>query len=191
MNPETQGLLDDILPRLEKLKADALAEIEEAQKAAQKNVGRHAQAAEELAYVEASIARFEQEREELPNRAYRAQLDEAWEEEDRLKERYKNLKPALETLEERRGSLREELHRLNPDGEGHPNNVTVEQYVQAARPAYDHRVELEDLKKKLTEALDAAVDPVVQKHDSLRATVEALSRDIAWANSPVGRGAIR
>jgi F0F1-type ATP synthase membrane subunit b/b' len=54
---------------------------------------RHEDAASDLADVEAEIATLRAERETLPDRAYRAGLDEEYEREDELKERYKNLKP--------------------------------------------------------------------------------------------------
>ena len=111
----------------------------------------------------------------------------AWEEEDRLKERYRNLKPALEALEERRESLREELARLSPNDRGYAKDATIDQYGWAAGVAHGPRTDLEELRKKLTEALDSSVNPVVEKHNSLRSTVEALSRDRNWETSPVGR----
>lgn len=52
----------------------------------------------------------------MPNKAYRAGLDGEYELEDSLSERYRNLKPAIETLEERGESLRREIHSLNPTG---------------------------------------------------------------------------
>ncbi len=191
MNAEIKKLLDDVTARLNTLKDSAMREIEEAQDVARANVTRRAQAQEELAQVEATIAAYEREQEQLPNLAYRAGLDEDWAEEDRLKERYRNLKPALEALEEQRHSLREELRRLNPNGGGHLNDVTIEQYARVASVAHGPRAELEALKKGLHETVNATVGPVVQKHDSLRGTVEALSRDRNWDTSPVGRGAVR
>ncbi len=89
---EIRDLLGEVLPRLEALKDSALAEIEEAQKEAQKNVTRHGQAAEELAQVEAELSRLTAERENLPTRSYRAHMDENWQLEDELKVLYKNVK---------------------------------------------------------------------------------------------------
>lgn len=191
MKPEIQSLLDDLLPRLDAMKAGALQEIDAAQQVATDKIARHAAAQEELAYTEAEIARVRDERESLPNKAYRAGMDEEFQLEDQLKERYKNLKPALESLEERRYSLRQELHALSPNGDEHPNSITEHHFGNVARVAYGPRTELEALKKKLTEALDASIDPVVQRHETLRATVEDLGRVRSWDRSPVGRGAIR
>jgi chromosome segregation ATPase len=188
---EIQALLDDVLPRLDALKENALQEIEEAQDRAETSISRHEQATVELSQVEAEISSLKQERESLPGKAYRAGLDEDWQEEDRLKERYRTLKPALEELEERRESLRQELHSLNPAGDDYPGNATLHQYAQVARVAHGPRTELEALKEKLSKALDDSLDPVIAKHESLRATTWQLSHDRAWATSPVGRGGIR
>ncbi len=187
---EIQDLLDEVLPRLEKLKTEALQEIEAAQKEAQRNLKRHEQAQEELAHVSEEIARLKQEQEKLPNLAYRAGLDEEWEEEDRLKERYRNIKPALESLENRREALREELHSLNPDGDDYPKNATIHQYSQVSAVAHGPRTVLEELKKKLTDALENSLDPVIKKHEGLKATTWQLSHDRAWATSPAGRGGV-
>jgi DNA repair exonuclease SbcCD ATPase subunit len=156
-------------------------------------VRRHREGTEELAELEAEIERVTEERERIPNLAYRAGMDERYQEEDELKARYKNLGQALDSLNERRGSLEDELRRLasSGSGESHPMDVQIERYAEAAGVAHARRLELEALKKRLTEALDTHLDPVIESHTDQKARVEALSRDRAWDQSPVGRGGIR
>jgi chromosome segregation ATPase len=140
--------------------------------------------------VEERITRLSEQREALPDRAYRAGLDEDYELEDDLTERYRNLKPALEGLAQRSEELEREIHALCPEGDSHPNNVVVRQYGKVAGTASGPRHELEALKEKLTKALDLSIDPVVKKHEDLKATVWQLGHDRAWDESPVGRGGI-
>lgn len=122
--------------------------------------------------------------------AYRAGMDEDFELEDDLKARYKNLGPAIQSLEERRESLRQEIAALSPNGDSHPNDVVISQYASVASVAAGPRHELEALKERLTKALDASIDPVVQKHESLKGSVWQLSHERAYAESPVGKGGI-
>ncbi len=187
---EIQAILDEFIPRLNALRDDALGEIAQAQEAAQANITRHTGAQAELTQVEEQIARMGAERETLPDRAYRAGLDEEYELEDGLTERYRNLKPALEGLAQRAEELRREIHALNPDGDSHPNNIVVRQYGRVAGTASGPRHEIEALKEKLSRALDASIDPVIRKHEDWKATVWQLSHDRAWDESPVGRGGI-
>ncbi len=187
---EIKSLLDEVLPRLDALRDAAMEEIDAASSTGQANITRHGEAAEELAGVEERISRLSEERETLPNRAYRAGLDGEYEQEDQLAERYRNLKPALEGLAQRAEELRREIASLSPDGDEHPNNVTVRQYGKVAYVASTPRHELETLKEKLTKALDASIDPVVKKHEDLKATVWQLGHERSWDESPVGRGGI-
>lgn len=186
-----ESILEETLPRLEDLHEDAMKEIAEAQETASANTARHDQAAGELGFAEADISRLSAEREGLPDRAYRAGMDEDYSLEDELKERYKELKPALEALEEQATELKEEMRRLNPEGGDYPTACTAHQLADAARVAYTARTDLEKLRDRLSEALDKMVDPVAGKHDSLKGTVWQLGHDRAWAESPVGRGVLR
>lgn len=68
--------------------------------------------------------------------------------------------------------------------------MVIEQYGEVAGVASKPRHELEELREKLGKALDAAVDPVVAKHENLKATTWQLSHERAWDESPVGRGAV-
>jgi len=187
---EIQGILDEFIPRLNALRDDAMEEIAAAQEIAQANINRHTHAQAERGEVEERIARLSSEREALPDRAYRAGLDEDYEQEDDLKERYRNLKPELEGLGLRAEALEREIHALNPDGDSHPNNVVVRQYGGVAGIASGPRHELEALKEKLTKALDASIDPVIRQHEDLKATVWQLGHERSWDESPVGRGGI-
>ncbi len=186
-----EEILSDVLPRLEALQEDSMGEIREAQGRADANVERHDAGAEELAVVESEIARMTAEREALPNRAYRAGFDGREEEEEELKARYRNLGPAIASLEERRGELRAEMARLNPGSSGHDKDCLIGQYAAVAQVANDARRDLEGLRDRLTRALDSMVAPVARTHDNTRATVQQLSTDRNWALSPAGRGGIR
>ena len=188
---EIQAIEDEFIPRLEALKEEALGEIAAAQEGAQANIDRHTQAQAEWGQVEAEIARLSSEREALPDRAYRAGLDEEYELEDDLRARYRNLKPELEGLRWRAGELEREIVGLSPEGDSHPNNVIVRQYGKVAGTASGPRHELEALKEKLTQALDASLDPVIRQHEDLKATVWQLGHDRAWDESPVGRGGVK
>jgi predicted nucleic acid-binding Zn-ribbon protein len=188
---EIQSLLDEVLPRLEALRDAAMEEIDAAQAVAQANIDRHTHAQAERGEVEAEITRLRSEREALPDRAYRAGLDEDYEQEDDLKERYRNLKPALEGLAQRAEALEREIVDLSPEGDAHANNVIVRQYGKVAGIASGPRHELEALKDQLTKALDASLDPVIRQHEDLKATVWQLGHDRAWDESPVGRGGVK
>ncbi len=183
---EVQAILDEIIPRLNALRDDALREIGEAQEVAQANIDRHTQAHAELGQVEEQIARRGAERETLPDRAYRAGLDGEYELEDELAERYRNLKPALEGLGLRAEALEREIVDLSPDGDSHPNNVIVRQYGKVAGTASGPRHELEALKDRLTKALDASMDPVIKQHENWKSTVWQLGHDRSWAESRRG-----
>ncbi len=188
---EVQAILDDVIPRLNALRDDAMEEIAQAQETAQANIDRHTHAQAERGEVEEQIARLSSERDSLPDRAYRAGLDEDYEQEDDLKERYRNLKPALEGLAQRAEELDQEIVDLSPEGDSHPNNIVVWQLAKVAGTASGPRHELEGLKDQLTKALDASLDPVIRQHEDLKATVWQLGHDRAWDESPVGRGGVR
>jgi uncharacterized membrane protein YqiK len=188
---EIQAILDEFIPRLNALRDDALQEIAQAQEVAQANIDRHTHAQAERGEVEAEITRLGAEREALPDRAYRAGLDEEYELEDDLRARFRNLKPALEGLGLRAEALDQEIVDLSPEGDSHPNNVVVRQYGRVAGTASGPRHELEGLKEKLTQALDASLDPVIRHHEDLKATVWQLGHDRAWDESPVGRGGVK
>jgi hypothetical protein len=186
-----EELLADVEPVLQELRDEAMKEIGAAQERADANVARLLGACRELFTVEERIRALTEEREGLPSRAYRAGLDGDARMEEELTERYRNLRPALDSLEDRRGSLKEEVARLAPRATGHPNDGTIEQYAGVARVAGAARSELEGLRDRLTKALDAMVGPVASVHDNTRATVQQLGKDREWDQSPVWRGGMR
>ncbi len=185
-----EELLADVLPRLEALKDEALERIEEVREDASGKIARYEAATAELAEVEAEIEALSAERSELPDRAYRAGLEEDYELEDELKERYKNLRPAIEGLEDRRASLKGEIQRLCPRGRGHRYDAMIEHTSRVAGTAAEERRVLEELEKRLTEALSATVRPVADKHNGLRGLVETRSRERSWEEAAEGRARV-
>jgi DNA repair exonuclease SbcCD ATPase subunit len=181
---KVEELLADILPRIEELKAEALAEIEAIRADAAEKVSRYEGAREELDDVEAEISILKAEREELPNKAYRAHLDGEQELEARLKERYQNLRPEIEALEDRRASLEEEMAKLDGRSSSgpppHRNDASRRQYGRVAGTAAEERRALELLKERLSKALDDAVGPVVRKHEDYRGLVAAWGEERKW-----------
>lgn len=188
---EIEAILEEILPRLEALREDSMREIGEVREVASADVARHGEASKELSAVEERIAVLQAARKALPAEVTRANLDEEFEREDELRERYRNIKSEVEALEERRAGLQEELRRLNPEGWGHPSDATIHAYGRVAGVAHDARAELEGLRYGLTAALDGMLDPVARAHESTRATVWQLGHDRSHALSPVGQGGIR
>ncbi len=185
------SLLSAFGKEVEALRTEALDEIGRAEREANERKHRYHAAVEELEQVEREIGRLSSERDGLPDRAYRAGLDEEYELEDELKERYKNLRPAIEALEDRQGSLKGEVAELLPQPRGHDLDARIQATTSVARVAFAARSDMEHLQKGLTTALSTAVDPVVEEHAGLLALAEQQGRDREWALSPVGRGAFR
>lgn len=99
---------------------------------------------------------------------------------EQLRKNFRHLRFDVQALEKRRSSLSAELHRLSPRGRDHRAAV-IEQLGNAAGVAYSARAELEELQDRLTQALDSMLDPVAERHNALRGTVEQLGRHRAWA----------
>lgn len=167
-----EQLIADLRPRLEALKEDAQAEIREAEREARRKIDRHEQATRELAGVEAEIARLRAEREQLATETYRSWLDGDHNVTERLRENFRRLRPVLEGLEKRRISLKAELHRLDPRGQGSPAS---DRWAEVALVASGARKELEGLQERVEKLLEGTVEPVARAHDSARGTVEMLS----------------
>jgi chromosome segregation ATPase len=187
---EIEKLLADVKPRLESLRESALEEIREEQQRAEANVRRYHDVIQGLSGVEAELSRLSAEREQL---AYRT--DQAWLDTDRdmtaqLRASFRSLRSIIEGLHKRRASLKGELHRLSPRGQNN-RDVVIDQLGSAAEVASSARAELEELRDRLTQALDTMVQPVADRHNGLRGTVEQLGRDRAWEESPVGREGVR
>jgi chromosome segregation ATPase len=183
---EVERLLADVKPRLEALRESALEEIRQEQQRAQANLERYDEAFQELSSVEAEISRLSAEREQLAYSTYQAWLDCDRDVTARLRASFRDLRSIIEGLEKRRTSLKGELHRLSPRGQDHRDAVS-EQLGSVAGIASSGRAELEELRDRLTQALDAMVQPVADRHDALRGTVEQLGRDRAWERGRVRR----
>jgi chromosome segregation ATPase len=181
---EIEKLLADVEPRLEALRQSALEEIRQEQQRAEANVRRYDEAVRELLDVEAEISRLSAEREQLAFKTYQAWLDSNRDVTVRLRASFRNLRSIIEGLQTRRTSLRGELYRLSPRGQDH-RYAAIEQLGSAAGVASSTRAELEELRDRLTQALDAMVQPVADRHDALKGTVEQLGRDRAWEKSPL------
>jgi chromosome segregation ATPase len=175
---------------LEALRDSALEEIHQEQQRAEANVRRYDEAVRELSGVEAEISGLSAERKQLAYRTYQAWLDNDPEVTARLRASFRNLRSIMEGLQKRRASLKGELFRLSPRGQDHRDAV-IEQLGGAAGVASSARAELEELRDCLTQALDAMVQPVVDRHDALRGTVEQTGRGRAWEESLVGREGVR
>jgi chromosome segregation ATPase len=181
---EIEKLLADVEPRLEALRQSALEEIRQEQQRAEANVRRYDEAVRELLDVEAEISRLSAEREQLAFKTYQAWLDSNRDVTVRLRASFRNLRSIIEGLQTRRTSLRGELYRISPRGQDH-RYAAIEQLGSAAGVASSTRAELEELRDRLTQALDAMVQPVADRHDALKGTVEQLGRDRAWEKSPL------
>jgi chromosome segregation ATPase len=181
---EIEKLLADVEPRLEALRQSALEEIRQEQQRAEANVRRYDEAVRELLDVEAEISRLSAEREQLAFKTYQAWLDSNRDVTVRLRASFRNLRSIIEGLQTRRTSLRGELYRLSPRGQDH-RYAAIEQLGSAAGVASSTRAELEELRDRLTQALDAMVQPVADRHDALKGTVEQLGRDRGWEKSPL------
>jgi hypothetical protein len=177
---KVEELLADVLPRLEALKGEALAEIAEAQERASERISRYQAAAEELEGVEARLMMLEAEREGLPTDHSRAILEDDVDEELRVKERFATVAEEISDLGDRKAALEGELRRLVPRPRRHRYDAMIEQTAQVATAAAREREALEDLEKRLAEVLASTVRPVADKHNSLRALVETRSREREW-----------
>ncbi len=187
---EVEKLLADVESRLEALRESALEEIRQEQQRAEANVRRYDEAVRELLDVEAEISRLSAEREQLAYKTYQAWLDTDHDVTARLRASFRNVRSILEGLQKRRTSLKGELYRLSPRGQDH-RDAAIEQLGSAASVASSARAELEELRDRLTQALDAMVQPIADRHDALRGRVEQLDRERAWEESPVERAGVR
>jgi DNA repair exonuclease SbcCD ATPase subunit len=187
---EVERLLADVKLRLEALRESALEEISQEPQRAEANFERYDEAVRELAGVEAEISRLYAERDQLAYKTYHAWLDCDNDMTAQLRASFRNLRSIIEGLEKRRISLKGELHRLSPRGQD-PWNAMSEQLGSAAGVASSARAELEELRDRLTQGLDAIVQPVAGRHDALRRAVEQLGKDRVWKESPVGGGRMR
>jgi hypothetical protein len=189
---KAEAILQDVLPRLEALKDEALTAIEEVRKDASAKVSRHDAAVEELEGVEARLIMLQAEKEGLPVDHSCAVLADDVEAELAVKERFATISEEIEGLEDRRASLGGEIRRLCPRGRGHHYDAMIEHTSRVAGTASEERAALEELQKLLAEALEKTVEPVAKVHNDNRALVETRSRERRWdeaAESRAGVGA--
>ena len=187
---EIDKLLAFVEPRLEALRESAMEEIRQEQQRAEANVRRYDEAVRELLDVEAETSRLNAERERLAYKTYQAWLDNDRDVTERLRASFRNLRSIIEGLQKRRASLKGELFRLSPRGQDHRDAV-IEQLGGAAGVASSARAELEELRDCLTQALDAMVQPVADRHDALKGKLEQFGRDRALEENPAGRRDVR
>ena len=187
---EIDKLLAFVEPRLEALRESALEEIRQDQQRAEANVRRNDEAVRELLDVEAEISRLSAEREQLAYKTYYAWLDNDRVVTARLRASFRDLRSIIDDLQKRRASLKGELYRLSPRGQDH-RDAAIEQLGSTSGVASCARAELEELRDRLTEALDAMVQPVVDRHEALVGALEQLGRERAWEESPVEREGVR
>jgi chromosome segregation ATPase len=187
---EIEKLLADVKARLEALREFALEEIRKEQQRAEANMTRYDEVVRELSDVEAEMHRLSAEREQLAYKTYYAWLDNDRVVTARLRASFRDLRSIIDDLQKRRASLKGELYRLSPRGQDH-RDAAIEQLGNAAGVASSARAELEELRDRLTQALNAMVQPVADRHDALQGTVEQLGRDRAWEESPVEREGVR
>jgi chromosome segregation ATPase len=190
MADRDEKVVEEVEALLDRLREDAMREIAEAKDRASANATRYDEAQRELYEAGAEITRLSAEREALPDRAYRAGMDEDYALEDDLKERYKNLRPAIEGLQKRQAELEREISSLCQRPWGHHYDAQIEQNAQAARVANDRKVRLEALEKRLKTALARAVGPVRAEHERLYHAVQGMAKSREAEHSPVGRGAL-
>lgn len=177
MAETTQERIEQVLGSLralvEDLSREAWEKTAKAEEEASVSVARYADASDELDSARRQIERFQAERETLPNRAYRAGLDEDYELEDELKALYKSLKTELEALPERVARLEAEIAGLvgkNPTPSGHLD-VLIHSH-ERVRDTYDEAAApLIEIKRQVVALLSDAVDPLVAEH---RATGQSL-----------------
>ena len=178
---KAEAILQDVLARIEALKAEALAEIEEVRKDAEEKVARYEDAREELAEVEEEIVSLEARQDELPVEVTRANLAERFDLELELREEYRAIGPRLEELEDRVASLKGELAKIDrraPDGPPpHPNDAYRREYGRVSGTAAEHRRAVEDLRKRLLKGIDAALDPIAKQHDQYRGLVQSWGEE--------------
>lgn len=192
---KVEKLLADFLPRIREIEDGSLARVREVEADARSKISRVEEARAELSGVAVELEAMREEREEIPNKAYRAGLDGDYALEDDLKERYQNLKPAIEACQERCDELEEELAELlpkkGPNNEPHPLDAKIHHTARVAEVALSERVPLEHLRDRLVKAANSSAESVAKRHDENRAQVRSWGNSIEWERSPVGRGAVR
>ena len=166
-------MLGELRSLVEDLAEEGRARTEAVEAEAEERVGRFHGASEELAAARREIARLEKDREQLPSLAFKANMDEDYEREDELREKYRAIRPALESLRVRAGELEAELGELV--GKNRTPRADLDAMIfgfERVRDAYgEAAAPLVSLQTRVSVLLSDAVDPLVGGH---RATGQTL-----------------
>ncbi len=160
----TERVIGELAALVGDLERIGREKTEAAEGEASERVSRFHDATAELAAARKQIDALEKERESLPNRAYRAGLDEDWAEEDRLKELYRNTRPALEALRARAGELEEEIAALVGPNPAIPGGTVydamIEGYTRCRDAHRDAAAPLIEIQREVSRIMRDAVDPL-------------------------------
>jgi seryl-tRNA synthetase len=137
---------------------------EAAEGEASERVSRFHDATDELDAARRKIDALENDREKLPNLAFKANMDEEFEREDELREKYRNTRPALEALRERAGELEEEIAGLVGPNPAIPGgsvyDAMIEGYTRCRDAHRDAAAPLIEIQREVSRILRDAVDPL-------------------------------
>lgn len=177
---ELERLMTETTRRFGEIVTASLQEIEEVNEEANAKVRRYEEARESLENVEGRIAALEAEREALPERVTRANLDEDFDLELQLRDRYRELPSALERLERHRDALRAELAQArtdpaHPDPEFDSLRVRSRQSARTSGAAFVARADLQGFRSQLAEALADLSEPLEDRWRSARGGTETLN----------------
>jgi chromosome segregation ATPase len=177
---ELDRLLADTMERFEDIVCASVGEIEEVGRDAAEAMRRYEEARISLDTTEGRLAELEAEREGLPDRAYRAGLDEDYRLEDELKGRYRELPGEIERLEAHRDRLLAELSSVRRDP-AHPDpdldslRVQSRQAARSSGAAFAARAELLGFRAELVAAIERATEPVEDKWRGARGWTETVN----------------
>lgn len=173
-----EAVVAELAEVVAEMAASATERAQSAEREASVQVGRYGEAVADLADARARIREYELEREGIPNRAYRAGLDERWEREDELKERYRNLAPAIAALAEQIASLEAEIvalagpNRLGPEGTAYDAEVLA--YV-AVRDVYSEGASpIVEVERQVRRIMRDAVEPLTAAHRYWGQTLQGI-----------------
>ncbi|MDP9475488.1 MAG: hypothetical protein M3R38_07320 [Actinomycetota bacterium] len=161
----TRRVVGELRALVEALEAEGREKTEAVEAEASVRVSRFHEACDELDATRRKIAALENDREKLPSLAFRANMDEEFEREDELREKYRNTRPALEALRARAGELEEEIGELVGPNRSLPGGSVFDAMIQAytrCRDAHrDAAAPLIQIQREVNRLLRDAVDPLV------------------------------
>jgi chromosome segregation ATPase len=172
----TERVIGEFRSLVEDLAESGRERVDGAERKAAEDVSRYHAATEELDAARREIAALENDREKLPNLAFKANMDEEFEREDELREKYRNTRPLLEALRGRVGELEAEIAALvgpNPTPRGdldamiHAYTVVRETYRESAAP-------LIEIERQASRILRDAVGPLSAGHRGWGNTLQGL-----------------